>query len=329
MSALSLAPSAARVRDIDQGLRLRLTESLKYLAEMASLGESSQDLLASIEARLNVGPVSPWVFGLYAKLVAELSKSPQGDARKEFAQIAHAASLPSYACITNFCDPAIATDWWEHFQVLFDTDRQRPFRPESPVHEASELCKKELLKALATLERSDRAWHEEVRNLLRLIVLAAPRTLDSADLFNGASTFFLWGGALVNADIRRNAIAMLDLLVHESSHVLLFGISTEGGLTRNSGRERYDSPVRNDKRPIDGIFHACFVSTRVHLAMNRLLQSNTLGEEEMRVAAERQRYNGESASAALEVLERHAQLTATGEKVMDSLRVYWAGRGLD
>ncbi|HEY8300152.1 MAG TPA: hypothetical protein VIF65_06725, partial [Methyloceanibacter sp.] len=40
----------------------------------------------------------------------------------------------------------------------------------------------------------------------------------------------------------------------ESSHVLLFGVSAEGALTENSGRERYDSPLRRDKRPIDGIF---------------------------------------------------------------------------
>ena len=69
---------------------------------------------------------------------------------------------------------------------------------------------------------------------------------------------------------------MVDLLVHESSHVLLFGVSAEGALTENSGRERYDSPLRRDKRPIDGILHACFVATRVHLAMNRLLEQRRL-----------------------------------------------------
>ena len=33
---------------------------------------------------------------------------------------------------------------------------------------------------------------------------------------------------------------MIDLLVHESSHGLLFGISAEGALTENSGTERYE-----------------------------------------------------------------------------------------
>ena len=52
-----------------------------------------------------------------------------------------------------------------------------------------------------------------------------------------------------------------------------FGVSADGALTENSGNERYDSPLRKDKRPIDGIVHACFVATRVHLAMSRMLGS--------------------------------------------------------
>ena len=43
---------------------------------------------------------------------------------------------------------------------------------------------------------------------------------------------------------------MIDLLVHESSHVLLFGVAAEEPLTRNPGTERYASPVRRDPRPI-------------------------------------------------------------------------------
>ena len=111
-------------------------------------------------------------------------------------------------------------------------------------------------------------------------MLGAPGSDDPADKFNGASTFFLWGASLLNADLRRSCISIIDLLVHESSHVLLFGISADGALTENSGSERFDSPLRSDKRPIDGIFHACFVATRVHLAMSRMLESGVLTQAE-------------------------------------------------
>ena len=156
-------------------------------------------------------------------------------------------------------------------------------------------------------------------------MLGAPGSDNPADGFNGASTFFLWGASLLNADPKRSTIAMVDLLVHESSHVLLFGVSAEGALTENSGRERYDSPLRRDKRPIDGILHACFVATRVHLAMNRLLESGALTEAEANIARDSAEYNERAARNGIVELDRHARLTALGEKVVDSLRAYWAG----
>ena len=118
---------------------------------------------------------------------------------------------------------------------------------------------------------------------------------------------------------------MVDLLVHESSHVLLFGVSADGALTENSGSERYDSPLRADKRPIDGIFHACFVATRVHLAMSRMLASGALTDAEAKLALERGEYNGNAARNGLDELDRHARLTGLGGKVLGTLRAYWAG----
>jgi HEXXH motif-containing protein len=158
-----------------------------------------------------------------------------------------------------------------------------------------------------------------------MIVLGAPGSDNPADRFNGASTFFLWGASLLNADLRRSTISIADLLVHESSHVLLFGISADGALTENSGSERYDSPLRKDKRPIDGIFHACFVATRVHLAMSRMLDSGALTEAEAKIALERGGYNGEAARNGIVELDRHAKLTELGAQVLGTLRAYWAG----
>ena len=53
------------------------------------------------------------------------------------------------------------------------------------------------------------------------------------------SVDLLFGGRrLLNADLRRSSVSIIDLLVHESSHRLLFGISADGTLTENSGSER-------------------------------------------------------------------------------------------
>ena len=218
-----------------------------------------------------------------------------------------------------------ARPWWEHFQLLFDTDPQRPFKPRPPSAESFAACTETIATGLALFKRADPDFHAEVQRLVRMMVLAAPASDDRADRFNGASTFFLWGASLLNAEPTRSSVSIVDLLVHESSHVLLFGVSADGALTANSGSERYDSPLRADKRPIDGILHACFVATRVHLAMARLVASGALSDAEVKLALERRDNNGEAARNSIEELNRHARLTSLGEKVLDTLRAYWAG----
>ena len=320
----SLPPSEPRVAAIDEALRFRLAESLAYLAEVAPLA-THWDVLAQVEHRLKSGPVSSWVFCLYSKLVSELAKSPRGDVSAAFGSVVEATLLPADAGIVCLRDQTVPAAWWDHFRILFDTDRRRPFRPATAGPENFAACREDIGAGLAVLKRADPAFYTEVQSLVRMIVLGAPGSDDPADKFNGASTFFLWGASLLNADLRRSSISVIDLLVHESSHVLLFGISADGALTENSGRERFDSPLRTDKRPIDGIFHACFVATRVHLAMSRMLESGMLTHAEANIAVERARYNGDAARSGIDELDRHARLTELGAAVLDTLRSYWAG----
>jgi hypothetical protein len=317
----ALAPSAARAGAIDQGLRLRLASSLAYLAELAGLGDSSE-AIANLEEKLTAGPVSPWVFCLYSKLVAELAKDASGDAAQSFDAVARAAELPAVAGLVPFLDLEIESAWWDHFRVLFDTDSKRPFKPQACSAALFTLCKQEIEAAQALMQRADPAFHDEVGHLLRMIVLAAPESPDLDHVFNGASTFFLWGATFLNADLRRTTVSLVDLLVHESSHVLLFGLGADSALTRNSGDERYSSPLRADPRPIDGIFHACFVATRVHLAMSRLLDSGVLTAEQTEQAVQRRDHNGNAGRVSLGVLDEHARLTELGENVLDTIRTY-------
>jgi HEXXH motif-containing protein len=128
--------------------------------------------------------------------------------------------------------------------------------------------------------------------------------------------------------VRRSAVSIIDLLIHESSHLLLFGLSAEGTLLNNRGEERYSSPLRADPRPIDGILHACFVASRVHLAMCRLLESGYLTKDNEQRAADRRDHNAKSARIALEVLNKHAKPTELGESVLGSLRSYWTAAAL-
>jgi HEXXH motif-containing protein len=319
-----LPPDSARVAAIDAALRGRLAASLDYLGEIV-LARTGRPLpeMSQLRARLAQGPVSPWLFCLYSKLVAELSKREDGDVNESVDEMVKAALSPAERSAISYRDPSISPVWWDHFHRLLDTDRQRPFNFEQPEPEIYAHCETDIQSALVLLQRTDPQILDELRSLARLIVLATPGPAANGG-FNGASTFFLWAGILINARVRRSPIVMIDLLVHESSHVLLFGIAAEEPLTRNPGTERYASPVRPDPRPIDGIFHACFVTTRVHLAMSRLLETGLLSWHEAGEATERREYNGNAARVSLELLDIHADTTPTGKQVLDALHDYWA-----
>jgi HEXXH motif-containing protein len=317
-----LAPSPSRVDKIDSMLRLRLAESFEYLGGLTSFETNRRVALAGLVERLRAGPVSPWVFCLYSRLVAELSKGAQGNA-ESFDAVAEAASLPAGQGVVKLRDSATRDSWWDHFQLLLDTDQSSPFRPIAPRAEEFSRCEAEIAASLELMRRIDCTWHDEVKSLLRSIVLGSPPNSDPASVFDGASTFFLWGATLVNASVSRPPVSMVDLLVHESSHVLLFGLSSKGGLTRNDGKERYGSPIRSDRRPIDGIFHACFVTTRVHLAMKRLLESGSLRDNDSRLVIQHRQYNETAGRESLTVLARHAAPTKLGKAILARIQEYW------
>jgi len=323
-AATEFDPSVQRAEEIDLGLRAKLAQSVQYLAEVAGFASAREAELAELSARIRAAPVSAWVFCLYSKLVADLIQRPRGDVTGTFEHILVSAAAPATSGVVPLRDPAWARSWWDHLQTVLDTDRERPFWPIPPREEDYLRCEQDVAAALALLGRTDAAWYAEIWALLRMIVLASPARDQPFDGFNGASTFFFWGGAVLNANAKRTVISMIDVLAHESSHVLLFGLSAEEPLMRNDGSERYASPVRRDPRPLEGIFHACFVSTRVHRLLSRMLQLGDLDAEQAAQAVKRRQYNGEAAIASLDLINRHMEPTATGLTILRQLREYWA-----
>ena len=78
---------------------------------------------------------------------------------------------------------------------------------------------------------------------------------------------------------RGRLLSLLETLAHEAAHSLLFGIQISGPLVLNPDDARFASPLRVDLRPMDGVYHATFVSARMHFAMQELLASGLLKGE--------------------------------------------------
>lgn len=136
--------------------------------------------------------------------------------------------------------------------------------------------------------------------------------------------FLAWGAVLLNVDEMPDRLTMAETLAHETGHNLLSGFTGGRPLVENDPAERYDSPLRLDPRPMDGIVHATYVLARMHYCLERLLQSGLLSDQEGVTAtaaiAQRRRAFG----AGLDVVDRHARFTPIGRAAFEPARQYMA-----
>jgi len=120
---------------------------------------------------------------------------------------------------------------------------------------------------------------------------------------------------------------MVELLAHESAHLMLFAFSHSEALVSNDAEGLYESPLRSDPRPMDGIFHATWVSARMHWAVAEMVKTDALSEAQRREAIAANQRNRQQFLDGYAVIEQHAKLTETGRSVMAAAKQYMQSVG--
>ena len=115
------------------------------------------------------------------------------------------------------------------------------------------------------------------------------------------------------------------MLAHESAHNLLFGLSAEGPLVENSPDELFSSPLRKDPRPMDGIYHATFVTARMYRVVRQLIESGILSGTELDKAGSELANNAGLFNRGIETVRQYGRLTPLGESVMQGASDYMVG----
>lgn len=209
----------------------------------------------------------------------------------------------------------------ERYLRFVNIDPETPvgFAPLDPVTFA-EVCDA-ARRALAKFDAAAPEISGEIRGLVKEVVLvdgAPGQTMN----FDGATSVFSWGALFLNANEHRDIVEMADGLSHESAHAHLFGLSLGEAFVENSPDERFPSPLRAEPRPLDGVFHAAYVSARMHYAHTRLIDGGVLSAGE-RARAEEARAGGRRAfEDGIATIDAHARLTALGRQVLDPARRY-------
>jgi hypothetical protein len=318
-SALStLDPDPDRAVLLDRRLRERLGASLRYvLGEAAAPLALAPSALDGFLSRLQSAPVRPAAFGAYFELVTALERQHLTAAKALLLEI---AAAPNHAARITILDLS-ETDSPSRYRRLLSGDSELPLRLVAPPHALSQSCRRLIDEAFALLDHGDPTLAAEIRQLVREVVL-----VDSDDQgpvsFEGASSFMLWGAVTLNARVQYTSLQMVQALVHESGHNLLFGLCANGPLVSGEDAARYASPLRSDLRPMDGIVHATFVSARMHRAVATLLNAGSLPFEQLEAAQSDLATHARNCERGLQTIEGHGRLTALGETVCKDVQRY-------
>lgn len=165
----------------------------------------------------------------------------------------------------------------------------------------------------------------EVETIVRDVIFSQP---DGNQLINysGASSFALWGALTINCETQRDWTQHYRQLVHEAGHNLLFGLVRDQQFVLDDPVERHKSPVRDDPRPMDGIFHAAFVSAREALAFDALLilhqETQCLLEEDAGILEDMLEISVPAFWESLETLRTSASLTDLGVRILADCETY-------
>lgn len=297
----------------------RLSASLIELAKQARDHVTVPlEQFESACAEIASGRARPEIFAVYCELVFALHAGELDRATRLFEEIANNPSRPNELKIWRLKNPELDLVSRRYVR-LFDTDPDQPFDICPPNTNEADACEKRIRSAIDLLARCDPAAHEELRIFLKEIVLAVGAGSQNALTFDGASSFMLFGAILLNANGHDTVLQTLEALIHESSHNLLFGLCADGAMVVNSGDERFESPLRVDARPMDGIVHATFVLGRMHVGIRRLLDSNGLDEAQANEARTLLIISARNYMAGWDTIERHARLTLLGQRIIGGM----------
>ena len=179
-------------------------------------------------------------------------------------------------------------------------------------------------QALSLLNRAAPNLAGEIRVLMRELLLVANGEGAKFD-FDGGSSYTLWSGMYLNVEDKHNPLDVAETLAHESGHTLLFGLTYDEPLVLNEESERFASPLRDDLRPMDGIYHATYVSARMLYTAKQLSQLDDLSAADRALLAEHQKTFREGFNAGYEVVAQHAKLSETGRTIMANAYTYMNG----
>ena len=261
MAAVGFFRDLGDPRIIDAKVRAQLADSLTYIVSAAEtyLEIDQAQFVASVE-RIRRTRQDPGVFARYFDLVFAINQNKFADASALLTELIERTSQTTSFAIVPYSREELGSDYDRFSGLLFA--ELADINPMEPPSQSQATASAQMLReAIAIILRVDSGIHDEIEALLTRIYLAVGDK--SAKRFGGVTSLMVWGATFINVEVYRSRWDAVQFLVHEVTHALLLGLACDQPLVENSPDESYQSPLRHDPRPMDGIFHATLVCARL------------------------------------------------------------------
>lgn len=320
----AFAPDPQRAVEFDRRMHSELAASLRHIREqsqgvLAAENERFDALIRDLEDHVTYPPAA---FGWYYELVVSLLDDDLERAGHVLTELVHTPAVLEGQRIVLLDRPE-RCPWSRLYRDKLMADMDESISIEPADAEKAIAFGERYKAALDLLDREVPALAGEIRALVREVIPVVGGPNDTG-IFEGASHYQLWGALFLNAAPVENRVEMAERVAHESAHSLLFGFCIDQPLVHNDDDERYPSPLREDPRPMDGIYHATFVSARMHWTMSCLLDSGALSAEEVESARAARDNDAKNFADGDRVIREYAELSRHGTELIRGAREWMA-----
>lgn len=186
-----------------------------------------------------------------------------------------------------------------------------------------ELIEQEIRKintALNEIKKYDINSSNEINEYIDSIYLTREGK-DGERFMRSGTNFYMWGMMFIYIKSTHSIPYYIDHIIHECAHTALNIFNAKDELVTNASTERFTAPLRKDKRPMIGLFHALFVLNRICGTFKKIISDESC--EYLDEAIEKYNDSLKKLQDTYTTVRANAKTTPLGENILNSIKMEW------
>jgi hypothetical protein len=255
-------PSAFETKLINDEVKNRLSKSFSYLSELVAnvIGEPLSQKLLSVSARIDSADrTDGYVYALYHELLHAIKNNKIENVKELVLNLSNYV-IPSKTNVTNFSIPALGEDKYNLYKKYVNRDDAYELALKGCADDDFLLINDYIHQGIKIFSNIEENFCNHVFAIVGEIVIL---DVIKGPVFHSGTTFDTYGTIYIGKEETGSILSYLDKIVHEASHLFVYALNIADELVLNPYDQRFQSPFRQDTRPMIGIYHATFVAARL------------------------------------------------------------------